>query len=71
MGSSWGGRGGDSNGGSSWGNRGGDGSWGSRYNRGEDSKNNPEKKEQPASYRSGSTRDKANETKGFARLVCT
>lgn len=62
--SSWGSRGGDNGG--SWGNRGGDngGGWGSRDAKTEDG-NSSDKKEQPASYRAGSTRDKANATKGL------
>lgn len=64
MSSSWGSRGGDN--GSSWGNRGGDngGGWGNRDAKVEDGKAG-DKKEQPASYRSGSTRDKSNATKGL------
>ena len=60
MGSSWG------SSGSSWGNRGGDngGGWGNRDGKADDGKAG-DKKEQPASYRSGSTRDKANATKGL------
>ncbi len=63
MSSSWGSRGGDSN---SWG-RGGDngGGWGSRDGRTDENAKSDDKKEQPASYRSGSTRDKANATKGL------
>lgn len=65
MSSSWS-RPGDSSSGSSWGNRGGDngGGWGNRDPRADDGKSN-EKKELPASYRSGSTRDKSNATKGL------
>lgn len=64
MSSSWGSRGGES---SSWGSRGADngGGWGSRDGGTREGGATDEKKEQPASYRAGSTRDKSNQTKGL------